>query len=127
QANVAGADDALMLDVRGFVAETNATNVFIVWRGTIFTSFESACPEGITRGTVLELCRANDIPYREKDVSLTELYRADEVFCTGTRGELVRVIRVDGRVIGAGHIGPVTERLRQLFRDLTAKEGEKLL
>src|SRR5947209_11028942 len=65
QANAAGADDALMLDVRGFVAETNATNVFMVWRGTVLTSFESACPEGITRGTVIELCRANEIPCRE--------------------------------------------------------------
>jgi branched-chain amino acid aminotransferase len=124
QANVAGADDALMLDMRGFVAETNATNVFVVWRGKVFTSFESACPEGITRGTVIELCRANEIPCREKDLSLTELYRADEVFCTGTMGELAPVIRLDGREIGAGRAGPVTERLRQLFRDLTAMEGE---
>jgi branched-chain amino acid aminotransferase len=127
QANVAGADDALMLDVRGFVAETNATNIFMVWRDTVFTSLESACPEGITRGTVIELCRANEIPCREKDVSLTELYRADEVFCTGTMGELAPVIRLDGRVIGAGRAGPVTERLRQLFRELTAKEGEQLV
>ena len=127
QANVAGADDALMLDVRGFVAETNATNVFTVWRGTVFTSFESACPEGITRGTVIELCRANLVPCREKDLSLTELYRADEVFCTGTMGELAPVIRLDGREIGNGRAGPVTERLRQLFLELTAKEGEQLL
>jgi branched-chain amino acid aminotransferase len=127
QANVAGADDALMLDLRGFVAETNATNVFAVWRDTVFTSFESACPEGITRGTVIELCRANEIACREKDVSLTELYRADEVFCTGTMGELAPVIRLDGREIGAGRAGPVTERLRQLFRELTGKEGMQLL
>jgi branched-chain amino acid aminotransferase len=127
QANVAGADDALMLDVRGFVAETNATNVFVVWRGEVFTSFESACPEGITRGTVIELCRANQIPCREKDLSLTELYRADEVFCTGTMGELAPVIRLDGRVIGAGSAGSVTGRLRTLFRELTAKEGEQLV
>jgi branched-chain amino acid aminotransferase len=127
QANVAGADDALMLDVHGFVAETNATNIFIFWRGTIFTSFESACPEGITRGTVIELCRANEITFREKDLTLTELYRADEIFCTGTMGELAPVIRLDGRVIGSGRAGPVTERLRQLFRELTAREGEQLV
>jgi len=127
EANVAGADDALMLDVRGFVAETNATNVFAVWRGTVYTSFESACPEGITRGTVIELCRANEISCREKDLSLTELYRADEVFCTGTMGEVAPVIKLDGRVIGTGRAGPVTERLRQLFRELTAKEGEQLV
>src|SRR6185312_9909818 len=88
QANVAGADDALMLDVRGFVAETNATHIFLVERGTLLTSTEAACPEGITRATVLELCRRHGIRYLEKDVSLTEVYRADEMFCTGTMGEI---------------------------------------
>src|SRR5207247_58138 len=96
QANVAGADDALMLDLRGFVAETNATHVFVVRAGTVLTSHESACPEGITRGTVLEICRAHAIPHREKDLSLTEVYRGDEVFCTGTMGELTPVLCVDG-------------------------------
>src|SRR6185503_3387362 len=75
QANAAGADDALMLDLRGFVAETNATHVFVVQRGEVLTSHESACPEGITRATVLEICRANGIAHREKDLSLTEVYR----------------------------------------------------
>src|SRR3954469_10798317 len=83
QANAAGADDALMLDLRGFVAETNATHVFLVQRGTVLTSHEAACPEGITRGVVLQLCRSHGIPCAEKDLSLTEVYRADEVFCTG--------------------------------------------
>src|SRR3989440_210033 len=82
QANVAGADDALMLDLRGFVAETNATHVFLVQRGTVLTGHESACPEGITRATVLQLCRGHGIPHQEKDLSLTEVYRADEMFCT---------------------------------------------
>jgi branched-chain amino acid aminotransferase len=123
EANAAGADDALMLDLRGFVAETNATHVFAVYRGTVMTSQLIACPEGITRATVLELCRANSIACEEKDLSLTELYRADELFCTGTLGELVPVIKVDGRIIGTGALGPVTQRLTNLFRELTEREG----
>jgi branched-chain amino acid aminotransferase len=119
QANAAGADDALMLDVRGFVAETNATHVFLVSRGRVLTSHESACPEGITRATVLQLCRDHAIPWQEKDLSLTEVYRADEMFCTGTMGELAPVVRVDGRTIGSGGPGPRTRRLTELFRTLT--------
>src|SRR5260221_11832382 len=111
EANHAGADDALMLDVRGFVAETNATHIFIVQRGLVFTSRPVACPEGITRATVLDLCRANAIPCSERDLTLTDLYRADEMFCTGTMGELTPVIRVDVRPMGAGKPGPVTGRL----------------
>jgi branched-chain amino acid aminotransferase len=123
QANAAGADDALMLDLRGFVSETNATHVFIVLRGEVLTSHETACPEGITRATVLDLCRANGISHREKDLSLTEIYRADEMFCTGTLGELVPVTKVDGRTIGVGAHGAVTARLSKLFRELTEREG----
>lgn len=123
QANAAGADDALMLDLRGFVAETNATHVFLVYQGMVLTSHDSACPEGITRGTVLDLCRRHDIPHREKDLSLTEVYRADEVFSTGTMGELAPVVQVDGRTIGSGSVGPVTRRLTELFRELTRSEG----
>jgi branched-chain amino acid aminotransferase len=123
QANVAGADDALMLDLRGFVAETNATHVFVVQRGEVLTPTEAACPEGITRGIVLELCRRYDVPWREKDLSLTEVYRADEMFCTGTMGEIAPVIRVDGRTIGAGSTGPVTTRLQEFFRQCTREEG----
>jgi branched-chain amino acid aminotransferase len=123
EANAAGADDALMLDIQGFVAETNATHVFIVYRGEVLTSRLTACPEGITRATVIELCRANAIPCREKDLSLTEVYRANEMFCTGTLGELAPVIKVDGRTIGDGGLGPVTTRLTDLFRELTAREG----
>jgi branched-chain amino acid aminotransferase len=127
QANAAGADDALMLDLRGFVAETNATHVFLVERGTVLTSHEVACPEGITRGTVLELCRRHGIPHREKDLSLTEVYRADEMFCTGTMGELAPVVRVDGRTIGNGAAGPMTRRLTELFRELTRREGTRVV
>jgi branched-chain amino acid aminotransferase len=127
QANVAGADDALMLDLRGFVAETNATHVFLVREGIVLTSHESACPEGITRGTVLELCQEHGIPCREKDLSLTEIYWADEMFCTGTMGELAPVVKVDGRTIGQGVAGPVTLQLTDLFRQLTKTEGTRVL
>jgi branched-chain amino acid aminotransferase len=108
EANAAGADDAVMLDTRGFVAETNATHLFIVDGGGVATSLPVACPEGITRRTVIDLCGANRIPCRERDLSLTELYRADELFCTGT-------------------MGPVTRRLGELYRELTVRDGERVV
>jgi branched-chain amino acid aminotransferase len=123
EANVAGADDALMLDLRGFIAETNATHVFIVAGGCVRTPRLVACPEGITRATVLELCRAHGIPHEETDLTTTQAYAADEMFCTGTMGELAAVTRVDGRVIGDGLPGPLTARLSELFRALTLNEG----
>lgn len=123
EANHAGADDALMLDVRGFVAETNATHVFIVSAGKVLTSHTVACPEGITRATVLELCQDHDIPHGEKDITLAEVYRAEEVFCTGTMGELAGVVKVDGRTIGNGRVGPMTLRLSSLFQVLTQSQG----
>ncbi len=127
EANAAGADDALMLDLRGFVAETNATHVFLVYQDVVLTSRALACPEGITRATVLEICRGAGIPYEEKDLSLTEVYRADEMFCTGTMGELAAVVRVDSRNIGAGAAGPMTRRLLELFRQRTEQEGEMIV
>ncbi|MXX69992.1 MAG: aminotransferase IV [Gemmatimonadales bacterium] len=123
EANAAGADDALMLDGNGCIAETNATHLFFVRDGVAMTSRTVACPEGITRATVLELCAEHDIPSRVKDLSLTEAYRADEAFCTGTMGELAGVTGIDGRVIGDGSPGPLTKRLSDLYRDLTAREG----
>jgi branched-chain amino acid aminotransferase len=123
EANVAGADDALMLDTRGFIAETNATHVFMVTGGRVLTPRLVACPEGITRAAVLELCESHGIPSEERDLTLTDAYRADEMFCSGTMGELAAVTRVDGRVVGAGLPGPVTLRLTALFRELTAREG----
>lgn len=124
EANRAGADDALMLDSRGFVAETNATHVFLVENGRVSTSHCVACPEGITRSVVLELCQRYDIPHSERNMSLAEVYRADEMFCTGTMGELASVVEVDGRTIAESQIGPVTRRLGELFAELTATEGE---
>ena len=123
---MAGADDALMLDPRGFVAETNATHVFVVLDGIVTTSRLVACPEGITRQTVLDLCRDNDIAHEVRDLSLTEVYRAEEMFCTGTMGELACVNRVDGRTIGDGGFGAMTERLSGLFSELTAREGTQV-
>jgi branched-chain amino acid aminotransferase len=127
EANHAGVDDALMLDGRGFIAETNATHVFVAHSGVVSTSRLVACPEGITRATVLELCAAHDIPWREADLSLTEAYRAQEMFCTGTMGELAPVIELDGRTIGDGSAGPLTRRLSALFRELTAASGEAIM
>jgi branched-chain amino acid aminotransferase len=127
EANHAGADDALMLDTRGFVAETNATHVFIVDDDVISTPRTVACPEGITRSTVLDLCREHGLSSRERDLSQAEIYRADEVFCTGTMGELAAVVRVDGRVIGDGDVGPMTRRLGELYGKLTAAAGEAVV
>jgi branched-chain amino acid aminotransferase len=123
EANAAGADDAMMLDTRGFVAETNATHLFFVEEGVIRTSRTVACPEGITRQAVLELCEEHGIPCEVRDISPAQVYRADECFCSGTMGELAAVTTVDGRRIGSGEAGPVTERLMGLFRELTAREG----
>ena len=123
EANNAGADDALMLDTRGFVAETNATHIFIAHKGELATPRVVACPEGITRATVLEICAANGIPHTETDLTLDDVYAADEMFCTGTMGELAGVIKLDGRTIGSGEIGPLTQRLSELFAQRTAVEG----
>jgi len=127
EANAAGADDALMLDQRGFIAESNATHVFIVADGEVQTPHCVACPEGITRATVLEICAANGIPHREKDISQAEVYRASEMFCTGTMGELAAVTTVDGRVIGDGKVGAMTKRLTELFRERTKREGVRVV
>src|ERR1041384_523655 len=120
EANNAGADDALMLDTRGFVAETNATHIFIVRDGQVATPRVLACPEGITRATVVEICAANAISCEQTDLRLEELYQADEMFCTGTMGELAGVIKLDGRMIGGGQVGPTTQRLSKLFAERTA-------
>jgi branched-chain amino acid aminotransferase len=134
EANNAGADDALMLDTRGFVAETNATHVFIVRNsdesrasGELATSRVLACPEGITRATVIEICAAEKIRCVETDLSLVDVYGAQEMFCTGTMGELAGVIRIDNRQIGDGRIGPVTTRLSDLYAQRTATEGVQVV
>jgi branched-chain amino acid aminotransferase len=123
EANVAGADDALLLDHLGFIAETNATNAFLVDDGAVSTPTTRACPEGITRATVMELCAAAGLAVREGDWTLTHVYNADEVFVTGTMGGVTPVVRVDGRQIGDGGSGPVTEKLRASYAEVTATAG----
>jgi len=122
QASVAGADEALMLDPDGFVATCNSTHFFIVRDGTVMTSDGRYCLGGITRGHVLSLCREHEIPCAEKTFSLTDVYAAEEAFTTGTLAGLRPVGEVDGRVIGEGQRGPVTERLQQLYADLLKRE-----
>ncbi|MBT4585201.1 MAG: aminotransferase IV [Phycisphaerae bacterium] len=123
EANAAGVDDALMLDSRGFIAETNATHLFFVKDEVVLTSKAIACPEGVTRQVVIDLCNEHSIDLIVKDCSQAELYRADECFCTGTMGELASITKVDGRIIGSGSIGPMTSRLTDLFKSLVAKSG----
>jgi branched-chain amino acid aminotransferase len=127
EANNAGADDALMLDTHGFIAETNATHVFIVRNGDLATSRVVACPEGITRATVIEICAAEKIPCVETDLSLADVYGANEMFCTGTMGELAGVIKIDNRQISNGKVGPITKRLSDLYAQRTAIEGVQIV
>lgn len=117
-AEKAGADEALMLDVHGFVNTTNACNFFIVKKGQVWTSTGDYCMNGITRQKVIDLCRANDIPVFERNFSLVDTYSADEAFLTGTFGAQTPVGCIDGRTIGTGELGPMTERLRGLYKQL---------
>jgi len=117
-AEKAGADEALMLDVHGFVNTTNACNFFIVRKGAVWTSTGDYCMNGITRQKVIDLCHANDIPCYERNFSLVDTYGADEAFLTGTFGAQTPVSEIDGRTIGSGEMGPVTTRLRGLYKDL---------
>ena len=103
--------------------ETNATHVFIVKDGVVMTSTTASCPEGVTRGVVLEICAAEEIPHEVRNITLEEVHGADEVFCTGTMGELAAVTTIDGHVIGDGAIGPLTRRLSKAFAARTAVEG----
>ena len=127
EANIAGADDAVMLDHRGFVAETNATHVFAVTGEVLVTPTTGACPEGITRQVVLDLAAKAGLAVAVGDYSLTQLYTAGELFVTGTMGGIVPVLALDGRPIGAGQPGPVTLRLAGLFADLTAASGTRVV
>jgi len=122
QAEKAGADEALMLDVHGFVNTTNACNFFIVRKGEVWTSTGDYCMNGITRQKVIDLCRANDIPVFERNFSLVDTYGADEAFLTGTFGAQTPVGDIDGRVIGTGQLGPMTTRLRGLYADLVRRD-----
>lgn len=127
QANAAGVDDALMLDTRGFVAETNATHVFVVQDRQLYTPATGYCPEGVTRQSVLDLCVTHGVTVHIADISLTECYRSSEMFCTGTMGELVPVLELDGRTIGEGSSGPMTRQFSAWYQALTATTGDRLL
>ena len=120
-AEKAGADEALMLDVHGFVNTTNACNIFIVRKGEVWTSTGDYCMNGITRAKVIALCRENGIPVFQRNFSLVDTYSADEAFLTGTFGAQTPVGTLDGRQIGTGQMGPVTERLRTLYKALVAR------
>lgn len=126
EADAAGVDDAVMLDLEGFVAETNATNIFLVKDGELATPIADRCLPGITRKAVLEIARAAQMPAAERRVTTADLWTADEVFTTGTMGELSPVLEIDGRRIGDGAAGSLTRRLQALFRERTRLDGEPL-
>ncbi|MFQ6006264.1 MAG: aminotransferase class IV [Woeseia sp.] len=117
QAIEAGADEALMLDVHGFVSTCNATNFFMVKDGDVWTSTGQYCMNGITRGKIIEACGDVGIPCVQKNFSLFDVYGADEAFVTGTFGGVMPVTALDGRNIGEGGLGPVTRRLESLYQD----------
>ena len=121
-AEKAGADEALMLDVQGFVNTTNACNFFIVRKGEVWTSTGDYCMNGITRQKVIDLCRADGIPVYERNYSLVDTYGADEAFLTGTFGAQTPVGEIDGRPIGDGEMGPMTKHIRGLYKSLIDKE-----
>jgi branched-chain amino acid aminotransferase len=127
EASAAGADDAMLLDPAGCVAETNATHLFFVKAGVVRTPTTKACPEGITRAAVLELCRAHGIPHGVADMTRDAALAADEAFCTGTMGELAPVTRIDNVTFNRGQPGPMCQRLSELYRELTMKESEGTL
>lgn len=122
-AEKAGADEALMLDVYGFVNTTNACNFFIVRGGEVWTSAGDYCMNGITRQKVIDLCRDNEIPVFERNFSLVDVYSAEEAFLTGTFGAQTPVGEIDGRIIGTGEIGPMTKQLRSLYKILISQEN----
>jgi len=122
QAIEAGADEALMLDVHGFVSTCNATNFFIVKGEEVWTSTGQYCMNGITRVKVIEVCKKNNIICKEKDFSLFDVYGADEAFVTGTFGGLTPVIKIDGRQIGNKSFGDMTRKLSFFYQDLIKSE-----
>ena len=126
EANVAGVDSAIMLDVNGFISETNDTNLFIVRRGIVQTPHADSCLPGLTRQMILDICADEGIPAQERNLSLSELYTADEVFTSGTMGELTPVLEADGRVIADGKSGPMTRRLQTLHRKVARDNGTPL-
>ena len=126
EANVAQVDSAVMLDVHGYISETNDTNLFLVQNDILLTPFADSCLPGLTRQMILDIAAREEIPTKEKNLSMTELYTADEVFTTGTMGELTPVLMADGRTIGDGKAGDFTKRLQKLHRQYAWDHGEAL-
>ena len=126
EANVAGVDAAIMLDIQGFVSETNDTNLFLVTDGEVLTPHADSCLPGLTRKMILQICQDEGIAAQERNLSLTELYTADEVFTSGTMGELTPVLEADGRQIGDGGAGVLTRRLQGLHREFAFQNGTPL-
>ena len=126
EANVAGADSAIMLDIDGFVSETNDTNLFIVNDAEVLTPFADSCLPGLTRRMILDICKQQGIPAAERRLSMTEVYTAKEVFTSGTMGELTPILEADGRVIGNGKPGDMTKRLQGLHREFAFEHGTPL-
>ncbi len=126
EANVAGVDAALMLDVHGYASECNGVNIFLTKKGILYTPHADSCLPGITRGLILELAKENEIEAIEKNLSLTEFYTADEVFVTGTMGELTAVSEIDGRKIEATGSHLLLPKLNQLFEACVQNSGEPL-
>jgi branched-chain amino acid aminotransferase len=127
EANAVGADDALMLDTDGLLAETNATHVFIVREGRVETSTTRACPEGITRAAVLELCEKHGIGFSVRDITPAEIHSADEVFCSGTMGELTPVKQIDETIYNQQLPGPMFKRISGLFHEMARDASEGYL
>ncbi|XP_050384078.1 branched-chain-amino-acid aminotransferase-like protein 1 [Argentina anserina] len=123
EGNNASADDAIMLDKDGYVSETNATNIFLVKRGRVLTPHADYCLPGVTRATVMDLVVQEKFPLQERNISLSEFHTADEVWTTGTMGELSPVVKIDGRLVGDGKVGPVTRRLQNAYKQLTEEFG----
>ncbi len=126
EANVAGVASAVMLDLNGFISETNDTNIFIVRDGKLYTPYADSCLPGLTRQMIIDIAVENNVVALEKNLSLTELYCADEAFTSGTMGELTPILKADGRVIGDGQRGPVTKRFQDLHRQHAFRHGEPL-
>jgi branched-chain amino acid aminotransferase len=126
EANVSGVDSAIMLDVNGFISETNDTNLFLVKDGEIYTPYANSCLPGITRQIILDIASKKGINNFEKDLSLTELYTSDEVFTSGTMGELTPILEADGRIIGEGKVGEMTKKMQRYHFDYASNHGKDL-
>ncbi|KDO44973.1 hypothetical protein CISIN_1g0468211mg, partial [Citrus sinensis] len=123
EGNNANAGDAIMLDKDGYVSETNATNIFLVKKGRVLTPHADYCLPGITRATVMELVVKENLVLEERRISLSEFHTADEVWTTGTMGEITPVVKIDGRIVGDGKVGPVTQRIQKVYKKETEESG----